>query len=162
MIEGTVFFIEKISMHWWNGRVIQRDVSTEWEAVKSLNLKEEKGKRITNSAVIEKSRNVHWIFFKKTSFKKYCKNLLFLKLIFNDQSVNQSIDRLIKQKVPSHPIDQSIDDLLLIFIDSTNQTINQLINPVTLWVYPINQSINWLPFQNQNLVTHHRCRICPH
>ena len=46
MIEGIIVFIEKNFMHWWNGRVIQRDVPTERETVKSLNLKEEKGRKL--------------------------------------------------------------------------------------------------------------------
>ena len=52
-------------------------------------------------------------------------------------SINQSI----KQKAPSYSINQSSHDLLLIFIDSTNQAINQSTNQLHDKSIP-NQSIN--------------------
>ena len=39
--------------------------------------------------------------------------------------ISQSINQSIKQKAPSHSINQSIHNLLLIFIDSADQSINQ-------------------------------------
>ena len=68
------------------------------------------------------------------------------RALYNNQSSNQSI----KQKAPSHSINQSIHNWLEIFTDSTNQAINQLFSSGTFYVYP-NPTINWLPFQNQFL-----------
>ena len=45
-------------------------------------------------------------------------------------ATHQSINQSIKQKAPSHSINQSIHNLLLILMDSTNPAINQSINRV--------------------------------
>ena len=62
-------------------------------------------------------------------------------------AIHRSIDQSIKEKTPSQSINQPIHYLLLIFIDSSNQSINQLISPMTFKIS--NQSINWPPFQDQ-------------
>ena len=61
-----------------------------------------------------------------------------------NQSINRSINQSIDQKPPSHSINQSIHNLLLIFIDSTNQTSKQSINQLSVRdiLSMPNQSIN--------------------
>ena len=60
--------------------------------------------------------------------------------------INQSIDQSVRQKAPSHSINQSIHNLLLIFVDSTNQATNQSIDLSVPWHFKHTQSINQLTF----------------
>ena len=65
------------------------------------------------------------------------------------RSINQSIDRSIKQKAPSHSINQSIHNLLLILMDGTNQAINQSTYQscdILKYTQSINQSTDY-PFE---------------
>ena len=72
-----------------------------------------------------------------------------VRVTTGSSAIHQSINQSIKQKVPSRSINQSIYNLLLISIDSTNQAIKQSIDLSVPWhLKSTNQSINRLSFHN--------------